>query len=242
MPKAIMPESFYGRRELSAIDDECWNRLKKHFPTILTDEADALLRSRILECCSWFLTENGKVKESRRTFAAMQRGKRQPSVLERLANGLRVAADAWANIRRNPHPQITHERKVFEYERGIHDDRVTDISRFDGLEAMAADANRRLAALSALKPQNTNQPFGEFVRKVARYCCEAGLEPGVTGRLYERDAKPTWFQKFIIALDRDLLGTEGPWPTKRKSSFDKGKAASIAKALLSYKKSGKARN
>jgi hypothetical protein len=212
--KAIAPERHFRIRELSSIDDDRWNGLKKHIPQNLTAEADGRLRSGVLECCSWFLTENDKIREARRTFAAMQE-------LGRLAKGLRMAADAWVKIKEQP----------------FHDDRVTDISRFDNLEAMAVDAERRFAALRAIESKYVVPPYEEFIRRVAKCCRTAGLKPTYTGRLYDYDDAATWFQKFVVALNRDLLGNEGP----RRSASDEAEAAMITKAMRGDKKSGKAR-
>jgi hypothetical protein len=221
--KASVPDQHFRRIELALVDDELWNRLKNHIPIDLTADAEAILRSRILECCSRFLTESDRIKEAQRTFAAMQRpGKGQPAQLERLAKGLRMAADAWPHIK------------------GMHDDRVTEISRFDELEAMAADAERRLAAIRTLKPRNADRPSEEFVRNVASCCRTVGLQPPVTGGLYEEEAKPTWFQKFIVALNDELLGDKGFWVGKG-SAFGKAKGAWITKAMRGDGKSGKAR-
>jgi hypothetical protein len=224
VPKAIVPETHFRSRELSSIGDDLWNGLKKHFPKSLTPEADARLRFAILQCCSWYLTENDRFKESRQTFAAMQSpGKGQPAGLERLANGLRIAADAWADIRY------------------IHHDRLTNISRFDDLEGMVADAERRLAAFRATAPQTVDNPWPAFVREAARCLRAAGLTPGVTGRLYEANAKLTWFQKFIVALSYDVLGNEGPWPNNSSAS-DQAKAESVKAAMRGGgRKPGKAR-
>jgi hypothetical protein len=223
VPKAIVPETHFRSRKLSSIGDDLWNGLKKHFPESLAPEADARLRFAILECCSWYLTENDRFKESRQTFAAMQSpGKGQPAGLERLADGLRMAADAWTDIRH------------------IHNDRVNDISRFDDLEAMAADAERRLAAFCAIAPRTVDNPWPEFVRKAARCLRAAGLKPVVTGRVYEANAKLTWFQKFMVALNYDLLGNQGPWPNNSSAS-DEAQAASITAAMRGEREPGKTR-
>jgi hypothetical protein len=222
--KAIVPEHHFRKKELLFIDDERWRRLTSHFPINLTANADAALRGRLLECCSRFLTESDRMKEAQRTFSAMQRpGKGQPAGLARLAKGLRMAADAWEHIK------------------GMHDDRVTEISRFDDLEAMAADAERRLAALRALKPKNADRPSEEFVRNVAKCCRTIGLKPAVTGDLYDKEeVKLTWFQKFIVALDDELLGEAGIWWGKGRA-FEQAKGAWITKAMRGDGKSGKAR-
>jgi hypothetical protein len=223
--KTIVPKRHFRNSQLLLDDDEIWNRLITHLPKILPADADKLLRTGILEACSSFLTENSKLREGRRTFAALQRtGKRQPAQFERWVKGLRMAADAWPHIK------------------GVHDDRITEISRFDVLEAWAADAERRLKALCALKPENAARPSETFVRDIAQICRAVGLRPGRTGSLYDDDKpKLTWFQKFIIALDDELLGKDGLWPGKKSVAYEKAKAAWIAKAMRGDGKSGKAR-
>jgi hypothetical protein len=208
-----------------SIDDGIWTRLKTHLPKILPADKDAHLRDQILQCCSTFRTENRKLKEGRRTFAALQRtGKGQPSALERFTKGLRMAADAWPDIK------------------DIYDDRLTEIPRFDVLEVWAADSERRLKALRAITPQNAARPPEKFVRDVAQACRAARLRPGGTGSLYDDD-KPslTWFQKFIIALNDELLGEDGLWPDKKSVAYERAKAAWITKAMRTDAKSGKAR-
>jgi hypothetical protein len=213
--KAIVPERHFRSSELSFIDDDLWNRLQKHLPETLTATAAACLRDDVLECCSWFLTENGRFKEGRRAFAARHS-------VEQLAKGLRMAANAWVDIGKLP------------------DVRAAYISRNDDLEKMAGEAERQRVAFRAFDPKDMTRPWEAFVRKVAKCCRKAGLEPGVTGRVYEENAHPTWFQKFIIALNRDLLGSEGPWPNSRSAS-DQAKAASVVLAMRGDRNRGKAR-
>jgi hypothetical protein len=215
--KAIVPERHFRSSELSFIDDKLWNRLQKYLPETLTAATDSRLRRDVLECCSWFLTENGRFKEGRRAFAAKHS-------VEQLAKGLRMAAAAWVDIGKLP------------------DVRATYISRNDDLEKMAGEAERQRVAF-----RDMDQPLGQFVRKVEKCCRAAGLKPGITGRLYEdHDAEPTWFQQFIIALDDELLGKQGLWPDKKRA-FDgsdpwrRAKAASIARAMRGDTKPSRAR-
>jgi hypothetical protein len=193
MPKAVLPADFFRGIALASISDERWRRLASHVPVTLSAEADARLRSAILECCSWFLTQQERLCEGQATAAVLRRSGKRPAPFERLVKGLRMAADAWKEIN-----QIG----------AFHDDRRSDLRRLDDLEILAKDAERRLARLRSFGQPKTEEPYWrEFVRKIARCCRQQGLNPTVTGRVYEH-AKPTWFQEFMAALDKNLLGSK----------------------------------
>jgi hypothetical protein len=221
VPKVILAADISGTREPLSFSDARWARITSHIPAPLSAEADARLRSAIMVCCSWYLTQRARLEEGTATAAAMRAGKRQPSPFERLAKGLRMAADAWAKLGK------------------IHDDRLGDVARYATLEAMAGDAERRLAAFRKLgKPITMAGPWPLFVRKIARSCRAAGLNPTVTGRIYEH-GKATWFQNFMAALNENLLGLEGKG---RQLEYNRDAFhAEIAKALRGDKKPGKAR-
>jgi hypothetical protein len=222
MPKGVVPGNYFRSCELLSITDAQWRELKTYIPDV-PPEVDGLLRSRLLECCSWFLTENGKFNESLQTFTAMQRpGKGQPAAIERLAKGLRMAADAWPRAM------------------GMHDDRLGDIRQYNDLEAMARDVERRLAAFRKFgKPAIVTDPWPSFVRKAAQCFREVGIIPTVTGRIYLSSwgTKPTWFQKFFVGLNKTLLGKNG-----RRQHTPAAFYAEITKAMRpGNRKSGKAR-
>jgi len=205
--KAIpLQNSFRGNRELLAgpVTDRCWARIRSFIPKQLSAEADAVLYKAILECCSWYLTQQAWHEAGLQSAAAVRRsGKKALAPLEQLAKHLREAADIWANTSK------------------IHDDRlgIVGIDLYDKLEAMADDAERRLALLRQIKPIKAAPPFPEFVRLVARHCRKAGLNPTATGRVYEvskptvtgrvcKAGQPTWFQAFMAALDKELVGSK----------------------------------
>jgi hypothetical protein len=71
-------------------------------------------------------------------------GKGQLSPLERLAKGLRMAADAWKEL---------HE---------IHNDRLSDVRRFDEGEALGADL------LPRGEPGTFTEPFA-IVRRLMKW-------------------------------------------------------------------------
>jgi hypothetical protein len=223
--KAILSENSPGR-ELLPFSDDRWARIASRIPEPLSAKTDAHLRSAVTACCSWLLTQELRLQEGVDTAAAMRGGKRQPAPLERLAKGLRMAADAWAKVGK------------------IHDDRLGDIGIYENLEAMARDAERRLAEIRQLgESVRVAGPWPAFVRKIARCCREAGLTPTATGGVYE-NAKPTWFQKFMVALDKNLLGSKHLLGIDSKDKqFERDHRAfyaAVAKALRGDGKPGKA--
>ncbi len=225
MPKrqALVPTLSSAPTKTLGFSDERWAKIKEPVHETLSTEADARLRAAVTECCSWFLTQNALVREGQETAAAMRNpGKRQLAPFKRLAKHLREAADAWKEVGK-----------------AINDDRLSDIREYDKLEVMAQDAERRIAGFQGLgNPRDVADPWPEFVCRVAQSLREAGLKPTVTGRVYD-DAKPTWFQEFMVALNENLLGNQG-----RAHQLDYSRAAfyaEIAKAVSGYGRPGKAR-
>jgi hypothetical protein len=128
----------------------------------------------------------------------------------------------------------------------IYDDRLSDIRQYDALEAMARDIERRLAGIRKLgEAKRVDDPWPIFVRKVARCFREIDLRPTATGRVYDEGGKPTWFQEFMAALDKNLLGYKsliGIDPEGKQYERDpKAFHAEIAKVIGGYRNSGKAR-
>ena len=124
----------------------------------------------------------------------------------------------------------------------FHDDRRSDLRRFDELEMLATDAERRLARLRSYDRLKIGEtPWREFVRKVARCFHRIGITPTATGRVYRSSwgTKPTWFQKFMVELNENLLGEQGKGKQLRysRAAF----YAEIVKALGGNVKPGKAR-
>jgi hypothetical protein len=236
MPKKTIPLPGWSS-ELFPSDNQ-WVRLCRCIPEPLQPEDESRLREGITAACSWLLAEQERLALGDRTAAAVQKpGKRQPAPLERLARHLRLAATAWkklAELADSPHAR----RGV------IYDDRLSDIRQYDVLEAMACDAERRLEGIRKLgESEYADDPWPTFVRKVAQCFWDIGLIPTATGRIYE-SGKPTWFQEFMAALDKDLLGiklisvdSEGNQKERDPRAFH----AEIAKALGGYRTPGKAR-
>jgi len=222
VPKVILSPRVSRSVQLGLFSDARWARITAHIPEPLATEVDARLRSGVTECCSWFLSQKARLDEGQATAAAMRRrGKGQLAPLERLAKGLRLAADAWAKIGQ------------------FYDDRLGDIDIYENLGPMARDAERRLARIRQFgKPITVSNPWPEFVRKVARCLREAGLNPQVTGRVYEHGGRPAWFQAFMAELNENLLGMKG-----RGEQLDYSRSAfyaEIAKALRGDRKRDKA--
>jgi hypothetical protein len=218
--KAILPASLSRTRELLSIGDERWSRIRAHIPDTLVAEKEDQLRRAILACCSRYLTRHSHLQEGAATAAAIRRtGGKQPAPLERLVKHLRMAAQAWSEISK------------------MHDDRRGILSDYGAhLAAMAADAERRLKGIRNLgTPTILVNPWPGFVRDVAACCRKADLKPTATGDVYQ-NAKPSWFQKLVLALNENLLGIEGGTRHGKAAFY-----AEIAKALGRDAKQGKAR-
>ena len=207
--KGITARHHYAGTQLIGISDAQWSRIAACVPDA---GAAAQLRGPVLRCCSAYLTERSMIERSSATAAAVRRpGKRQLAHLEQLAESLRRAAGAWSKL-----------------DRKLYDDRLSDIRMFDGLETLAADAERRLQGIGKLgKPTELENPWPQFVRSVAECCRQVGLKPTATGAIYdERKPNASWFQQFVVAINDNLLGDQGGRRHSRAAQF-----AEIAKAL-----------
>jgi hypothetical protein len=194
--------------ELLSISNERWARISSCLPE--PNAADKL-RAPILSCCSAYLTSRSDGERAAATAAAVRRpGKRQLAELEQLAESLRKAANAWAKL-----------------DRKIYDDRLSDIRKFDELETLAADAERRLRGIRQLgKPIDLQNPWPLFVRSIAECCRKAGLTPTATGAVYDERSKPSWFQEFVVAIKDNLIGDQGGTRHSKAAQH-----AAVAKAL-----------
>jgi hypothetical protein len=238
-PKAILPPKWGS--ELLPSDNQ-WAKLRRYIPEPLQPDDEARLCEDIKAACSWLLSEQARLALGRRTAAAMQRpSESQPALLERLARHLRAAADDWKKIK-----ELADSPDV---RRGvIYDDRLSDIRQYDALEAMALDVERRLAGIRKLgEAEYVDDPWPIFVLKVAQCFREIGLRPTATGRIYDKGVagKPTWFQEFMAALDKDLLGIKRligiDSEDKEYKRDHRAFYAEIAKVLGGYRNPGKAR-
>jgi hypothetical protein len=218
--KGISAADGQSSSELLSIGDERWAAIASRLPQPLGAESSEQLRSSVLACCSVYLTSRMAVEGAAATAAAVRRpGKRQLAHLEQLAESLRSGADAWAKIGKM-----------------IHDDRLSDIRIYEGLEAMAVDAERRLRGIRDLgKPVRLKNPWPNFVRAVAATCRRINLQPTATGAVYDQ-RRPSWFQEFIVAINDNILGDLGGRRHSKASQY-----AEIAKALRGNAKPGKAR-
>jgi hypothetical protein len=204
--------------ELLSISDERWARISSCLPE--PNLADKL-RAPILSCCSAYLTNRSVIERAAATAAAVRRpGKRQLADLEQLAESLREAANAWAKL-----------------DRKIYDDRLSEIRKFDELENLAADAERRLRGIRQLgKATDLQNPWPLFVHSIAERCRRVGLKPTATGAVYdERRSKPSWFQEFVVAIKDNLIGDKNGTRHSKAAQY-----AEIAKALRGNAKPGKA--
>jgi hypothetical protein len=240
MPKTIsLPKQ---NRELLSFSDNRWAKLRCYIPEPLQPDDEARLCEDIKAACSWLLSEQARLALGRSTAAAMQKpSESQPALLERLAGHLRAAATDWKKI--TDLADIPHARRGV-----IYDDRLSDIRQYDALEAMAGDAERRLAGIRKLgEAKRVDDPWPIFVRKVAQCFREIGLRPTATGRVYDKGVagKPTWFQEFMAALDKNLLGIKRligiVGEDKQYERDPRAFHAEIAKILGGYRNPGKAR-
>ena len=99
----------------------------------------------------------------------------------------------------------------------------------------AISVRQRFAGIRRLgKAKPVADPWPIFVRKVAQCFRKVGLRPTATGRVYE-GGKPTWFQGFMAALDKNLLGIKRLIGTDREDEqFERDHRAfyaEIAKAM-----------
>jgi hypothetical protein len=237
-PKAILPPKWNSELFFSGNQ---WAKLRRCIPESLQPEKEARLRESIKAACDWLLAEEARLALGRRTAAAMRRpSERQPALLERLASHLRAAATDWE--------EITELADSPQARRGIiYDDRLSDIRQYDALEAMARDAERRLAGIRELgKAEYVDDPWPMFVRRVEQSFREIKLKPIATGRVYDnKGGKPTWFQEFMAALDKNLLGYKRligiDCEDKQYERDHKAFHAEIAKVIGGYRDPGKAR-
>jgi hypothetical protein len=184
------------------LDDKTWDNLKGHLPKH-SQKDDARLRTALRKCI-------GKLVETRSNLSFYAKMAADVRHYEKLEKDLRRASITWKKIEDGPslpaYPQP-----------------------FDGLEAMTAEAKRIGANLRTkkIKTEPVGEPFNAFVRCIA--CClrEVNLNPTVSGRSYDfLSNKPSWFQKFVIALNAAL-----PKMPKEPASNDRALAKKIMRAM-----------
>jgi hypothetical protein len=189
--KVLLPRDHFRTAEIS-FSDERWARIRSIIPSPLSSEHEKHLRKSISDRCNRYLGRVRLLEEGTTTAAAVRRGGgKQAAPLERLISSLKTAATVWAEIRT------------------MHDDHRGVLSDYgDRLADMAADAERRLEALRALGESKPMPVKSELVRGVAECCRGVGLNPTATGRVSQHE-KPTWFQKFMVVLNNEVLGDDG---------------------------------
>ena len=213
--KGLRLDNFYYSHLSFPINESRWTKLRGHIPSDhLTSASEIRLRSEIEKCCSWLITEQRRLEERAKSAKVVLKGRtKDPAPALRLIKMLRQAANTWSDVK------------------GFHDDLLgkIDLRRFDELETMADDLESRLERLRS-KNQNPikESPWDEFVRKVASCLRKEKLNPTAGGGVYNATAKLSWFQEFMIALNKCVLGKNG------RASNEKALAASIAKAMSGY--------
>jgi hypothetical protein len=214
VPKVIEPHADFGGRELLGFGDSVWAKISCHIPHgQLSAAANAQLRACVSDCVSWLLTQQSRIREGRELATP---GRRREA--KQLAKCLRSAANALSENR-----PIHGADNVLDHRRGTK-----------RLETMAESAERD----ADRKPVTVPSPWPVFVRKLAQCCRDVGLNPTVTGRVYQSSwgIRPTWFQNFVRAVQDELLGDDGKKPHS-PAAF----AAEIAAALRGEKNSRKPR-
>lgn len=227
--KGIVSERFNQSVDGPVFSDERWAKIRASIPSLST-EADASLRAGIVSSIRSYLTQQARIESGLAAAAAIRSpGKRQMAAYERFVDALRTAAASWNSLRT------------------VYDDRLSDIRRFDMLDELANDAERRLIGIRKLgEPTAVTSPWPALVRGVARCCREVGLKPTASGHLYDdAPGKPTWFQEFMAALDKNLLGSKDLLGVDRKGKqFERDHRAfyaEVGKALHGDRNAGKAR-
>jgi hypothetical protein len=189
-----------------------WQGIVSVIPIALDDSKENFLKVRVSKCCNNYLSLVRLQDEGATTAAALRKpAGKQSAPLERLSKHLKAAALTWSEID------------------GMHDDRLGPLSDLGSqLAAMASDAERRLKKLRSMRPAKPARARTLLIRGLVKCCRDAGLNPSVSGRVYE-NASPTWFQEFVAALNDNLLGARGwgaPESYTRNALF-----AEVAKAL-----------
>jgi hypothetical protein len=218
--KILLPEN-HTRHFYVLFFDERWSKIRAAIPDQLSAGREENLRKSISDCCSQFVSRVRLIEEGAATAAAVRKGGgKQASPLERLTKSLKTAALAWTEIRK------------------MHDDRRGILSDYgDRLSEMAVDAERRLNAIQDLgeaKPMAAVK--SGLVRAIAECCLGVGLNPTATGRVSEEEA-PTWFQKFMVVLNNQILGDNG-WGLVESDHKARAVHSDVAKALSGYAKPG----
>jgi hypothetical protein len=190
---AIFSEGYVGCIGIE-FSPERWANIRVGVPE-LPAEKDAELRNAVAIACSGYLEQQNKFAMGYANAAALRDGAKERSEFERFTTALRQAAISWEALR------------------GIHDDQLSEIRRFDELAGMADDADRRLAGLRALgdpRPIHAPEsPWRGFVRALHTSCKGVGLVPTLTKRQYADKGATPWFQEFVLAVRDNLLGDKG---------------------------------
>jgi hypothetical protein len=188
--KLLMAEGSHpGTAEIS-FSDERWAEVRGELPANISAEFELELRSLVQACCNSFLSRLRQIRSGAAAAASIRRGGgKQAAPFEHLQSSLRMAINALEGMKDLQDPMLNLHRRR--------------------LEEMLQDVTRRAAQLHSQSPISIN-PRHELVRSLAKACTRFGLAPSATGRIYDEEAhEPSWFQKFVAALNDNLLGTQG---------------------------------
>jgi hypothetical protein len=98
-PRKALSAPGQARLLAYALTDGQWHRLREHIPDQLATDLETKLRTNIGLCCKHFFDQCRDLRDGGVTAAALKPpGKDQLSTFDKLANGLRMAANAWAEM------------------------------------------------------------------------------------------------------------------------------------------------
>jgi hypothetical protein len=97
--KGVAVPGRVGILEYALIDGQ-WQRLREHIPDQLAPDVEEELRANIGLCCLHFFDQCRVLRDGAATAAALKPpgGRGELSTFDKLAKGLRMAADAWAEM------------------------------------------------------------------------------------------------------------------------------------------------
>lgn len=213
----IPKESVTARVVGSFFSDQRWAEIQSTLPNELSAEDSARLRGLVNACCGQLLATSKVVQRGAITAQAIKKGGgKQAAPLDQLERHLRSAS------------------KILGTTDDMLDDRPGLLRRYRAqVDAMANDILKRKEALRRLAPVIVN-PKHDLVRSLAKACESCGLTVTVTNRVYDQKAnRPTWFQKFVAAVNDQALGAQG-WGAA--SNDKKALYADVLRALRGRKR------
>jgi hypothetical protein len=206
--KLLLPEGSGPESSEIFFSDQGWANIRKEIPGDLSGERELDFKNAIQAYCSIYFGRRRQVhKGAARADAIRKGGAKQAAPFDRLQSHLLATIKVLSAMEGMNDPFL-----------GLHKKR---------LEEMLQDITKRADNLRSLSPVAINSRH-ELVRSIAKTCERFGFVPSATGRVYEEGAA-SWFQKFVAALNDNLLGEQGWGPAGRYSR--KALYADVAKAL-----------